>query len=262
MRIQWVLAAAVLMASPTAFAQFYAYDNSSVRTDAVPGEYFFSVGVEAVRHNDYTHAVAMYKVASSWGYKPAEFNVGVIFAKGEGGVPIDLPQAYAWMQLAAERKDLRYVIARNRVQDLLTPQQLAESEKMLAGMRDIYADEVALPRAKAKWREVLTHATCSQVGYTGCDMKVGNGGESRGNPAQFGKPKVVKGFTGGAANVDAMDVAGGDTVEGSIAYSDLRATDNPYDPRFNGVVTVGNLKPADKETGRDKIQPQASPANP
>ncbi len=164
------------------------------------------------------------------------------------------------MQLASERNDSRYVVSRLRVQSALTPEQMAESEKILAALHGVYADEVALPRAKAQWRDVLTHATGSNVGYTGSNMKVGSAGDTRSNPTQIVKPKPVRGFTGGSANVDAMDVAGGNTADGSIAYSDLRATDNPYDPRFNGVVTVGAVKPSDRKTV-EKPASESHPAN-
>ncbi len=90
-----IVAIALLLSAPAAFAQYYAYDSAPIRSDAVPGEYFFNLGVSAINHGDYKHAVEMYKVAASWGFKPAEYNLGVIFAKGEGGVPVDLPQAYA-----------------------------------------------------------------------------------------------------------------------------------------------------------------------
>ena len=185
-------------------------------------------------------------------YKPAEYNLGVIFAKGEGGVPLDLAQSYAWMTLAAERRDKPYVAALERIKAALTPEQIQEGEKMLVDMRKIYGDEVALHRAKAKWHEVLTHSTCSHVGYTGCNMVVGNGGAGRSNPA-----RSVKGLEQGAAGyTGATDLVGGSGTDGSIAYADLRATDNPYDPRFNGVVTVGEIKPADKKTDKPADQPK------
>jgi TPR repeat protein len=251
-----VLTAAAMLVSAPAFAQFYATNNDSIHTDAVPGEYFFGLGVNAINHNDYKHAVAMYKIAASWGYKPAEYNLGVIFSKGEGDVPVDLPQAYAWMQLAAERNEVSYVAARNRVKDMLTAEQLQTSEKILPGLSAIYGDAVALPRAKAKWRDVLTHATCSHVGFTGCNMKAGNGNNFRSNPSQLGKPTK----SSGSPNVNGMDIVGGNAVDGSLAYSDLRATDNPYDPRFNGVVTVGAVKPANG-TPKDKPAPDSKPSN-
>ena len=250
------IAVAFLLTSSAAYGQFYSMENSSIHTDAVPGEYFFNTGVTAIKHNDYVHAVAMYKVAASWAYKPAEFNLGVIFAKGEGGVPLDLPQSYAWMTLAAERHDAQYVAARDRIKAALTAEQVQESEKMLVDMRKIYGDDVALRRAKVKWHEVLTHSTCSHVGFTGCNMEVGNGGASRSNPA-----RSVKGLEQGAAGyTTATDLIGGSGTDGSIAYSDLRMTDNPYDPRFNGVVTVGAIKAADAKPS-DESTEQPKPDN-
>jgi TPR repeat protein len=76
--------------------------------DARPGEYYFRIGANAFMHKDYAHAISMYQVAASWAYKPAEFNLGVMYARGQG-VPVDLPRAMAWMALAAERGDKEYV---------------------------------------------------------------------------------------------------------------------------------------------------------
>ncbi len=258
MRIKLAFSIALVLASPIASAQFYATGGDSIHTDAVPGEYFFGVGVEAIKHGDYTHAVAMYKVASSWGYKPAEYNLGVIFAKGEGDVPLDLPQAYAWLVLAAERNDKPYVAARDRVKSALSTKQIEDGEKMVVDLRTIYGDAVALPRAKARWHDVLAHATGSHVGFTGSNMRAGDGGNFRSNPTAM--PGLKKG--GGSPNVGATDVIGGNSTDGSIAYSDLRATDNPYDARFNGVVTVGAIKEADKkEKSADKPSGQAASGN-
>ena len=52
--------------------------------DARPGEYYFMRGVEAFRGKDYEHAIKMYEVAASWGYKNAQYNLGVMYARGQG----------------------------------------------------------------------------------------------------------------------------------------------------------------------------------
>src|ERR1043165_3965087 len=71
-------------------------------SDARPGTYYFMEGAYAYRKRDYTFAIQMYQVSASWAYKPAEYNIAVMYARGQG-VPVDLPRAMAWMALAAER---------------------------------------------------------------------------------------------------------------------------------------------------------------
>jgi len=53
---------------------FYAKDSSSPRDSAVPGQYFFNLGVDEINKNDYRYAITLYKLAASWAYKPADFN--------------------------------------------------------------------------------------------------------------------------------------------------------------------------------------------
>jgi TPR repeat protein len=90
--------------SPAAAADLFATSPSAaqdtVLMDARPGEYYYNLAADAVRHKDFAHAVAMYEVSSSWGYKTSQYNLGVMYARGEG-VPVDLPRAMAWMSLAA-----------------------------------------------------------------------------------------------------------------------------------------------------------------
>ena len=244
---------------------FYGSTSTSIHDSAVPGEYFFFKGVEAIKKDDYRHAVAMYKVAASWGYKPAEYNLGVIFAKGEGGVPVDLPQAYAWMVLAAERDDANYVAARDRVKSALGPEDLKQGDLLLANMTQTYGDGVAMPRAKARWRDVLDSATGSRVGFTGGNLQVGEAGSVRGNPTQAarGAPVSGKGASNASDITGATNIIGGSGTDGSIAYRDLRSTDNPYDPKFDiGVITVGDPKDlGPKKDGESKPTDALPPSN-
>jgi len=67
--------------------------------DARPGEHFFLLATRAVAKKDYTFAVDMYKVAASWAYKTAEYNLAVMYAKGDG-VPVDRPLMDANQQVS------------------------------------------------------------------------------------------------------------------------------------------------------------------
>src|SRR5262249_33121114 len=136
---------------------------SSAESDARPGEYYFMLGAHAFRNHDYAHAVGMYQVSASWAYKPAEYNLGVMYARGQG-VAVDLPRAMAWMALAAERNEPHYVDAREAVYAELTKEQFEQANAMWREMKKTYGDEVALRRAKARWAEARSQITGSRVG--------------------------------------------------------------------------------------------------
>jgi hypothetical protein len=229
----------------------------SPHDSAVPGEYFFQKGVEAVNKNDYRHAVAMYKVAASWAYKMAEYNLGVIFVRGEGGVPEDYAQGFAWLTLAAERNDRQFVAARDMVRRQLNVEELAQADRILADLKKTYGDEVALPRAKARWREVRTSATGSHLGFTGSNLQVGDSAPRGTNAPPIKNASTAKGAFGLSSS---GDFTGGHQTDGSISYRELRETDNPYDARFDvGTVTVGPLTPADDKNAKGAENREQTP---
>src|SRR5262245_46362466 len=82
--------------------------------DGRPGQYYFLKAVEAVQHKNYKFAIDMYETSASWAYKPAAYNLAVMYLQGEG-VPVDKPRAMAWAALAAERGDADYVQARELI---------------------------------------------------------------------------------------------------------------------------------------------------
>ena len=247
------------LASSAAFGQGFMYSresSSSPREDAVPGEYFFRLGVDAIKKHDYRYAIMLYKIAASWAYKPAEYNLGVIFAKGEGGVPEDRPQGMAWLTLAAERGNKDYAAARDKVRTALTPDESSKAEALVSELNKTYGDEHALPRAKARWREVRNNATGSHLGFVG-DLKVGAMNVPTSNNPTSHKGGFGPLGTGGGLQT-ASSINGGNYTDGSIAYRELRASDNPYDPKFDvGTVTVGDVVTVEK--GKSSDQSAAAP---
>ena len=133
---------------------------------------FFALGVQAFRKGDYRHAIDMYKVAASWAYKPAEYNLAVMYFKGQG-VPVDRPLGAAWMVLAAEHGDASYVQARDMMVTLLSKSQFMQTDEHWGSLRKTYGDAVALRRAKAQWAWVKTHQTGTRVGGTTGELSVG-----------------------------------------------------------------------------------------
>jgi len=257
-----LLCSVACMAVPrgNAMAQgFYAKDYTSPRDSAVPGEYFFHLGVDEIKRNDYRYAITLYKIAASWAYKPAEYNLGVIFVKGEGGVPEDRAQGLAWLTLAAERDDKTYVAVRDRARAALSPDDIAKADALVSDLSETYGDKRALPRAKARWRDVRNAATGSHLGFTG-NVQVGSMNIPSGNNPlneKGGKGKASAGANGALRSSGA--ILGANYTDGSIAYRELRATDNPYDPRFDvGTVTVGPVEKVEKDAGKqpDKAKPE------
>ena len=232
--------------------------GSSPEADARPGEYYFVLGAHAYRTRDYAHAIEMYQVAASWAFKPAEYNLGVMYARGQG-VPVDMPRAMAWMALAAERNELHYVDAREAVYAELTKEQFEQANVIWRELKPTYGDEVALRRAKARWAEVRAHITGSRVGSVG-NLQVGLPEPNGGDPSNQKRQKA--GANVHTTAVTAAEVTGGEGIDGSIAYRQLLESDNPYDPKFDraaqGTAIVG--PPTTLKPGADKAADPRDPA--
>ena len=227
------------------------YVPNTPEADGRPGQYYYILGAQAFENHEYSHAVDMYRVAASWAYKPAEFNLGVMYARGQG-IPVDLPRAMAWMTLAAERNDPAYVRARELVRSNLAPAQLAESEVILQQLTPRYGDKVALRRAENRWAEVRASMTGSRVGSMASNMVSGTPKAGPATPDRLSSIGQVVPVTAAAAT-------GGQNTDGSQSYAQLVASNNPYDPKFMtpvGTTTVGPLTPV---KGEDAHQAHPSP---
>jgi hypothetical protein len=234
--------------------------------DARPGEYYFLEGAHAFLKKDYAFAIQMYEVAASWAYKPAEYNLGVMYARGQG-VPADLSRGLAWMALAAERNEQHYVDAREAVYAAMTPEQFAQANVIWRELKKTYGDAVALRRARARWAQVRAGATGSHVGAIG-NLQVGAPSGERAGASSPQYPSLTTGFEetehnprgpqvganpikGFKINSSGPTTAGealaGRGEAGSISYRRLRESDDPYDPKFRtsiGTAMVGQPEPA------------------
>lgn len=235
-------------------------DYGTPEDAARPGQRYYFDAVRAWRQKDYAFTVDMYKVSASWGYKPAQYNLGVMYFKGEG-VPVDRPRAMAWMALAAERGDSTYVQARELLYADLTKEEFAQANAVWRQLKEDYGDDVALPRAKMRWAQVRSEMTGSRVGGAG-PLMIGlpsgggksvsmvsplknsaprpasaRGGGGGGGTAELNKPdNAGKSSVNGFATA-AFGVLGGNGEDGSIAYRQLFQSDNPYDPKFEWRIS-------------------------
>jgi hypothetical protein len=213
---------------------------TSAEDSARPGEYFFGLGANAFKKKDYAFAVHMYGVAASWAYKPAEYNLAVMYALGQG-VPVDLPRAMAWMTLAAERGEKQYVQARELINAKLSNAEFTKADAIYGELYPTYGDASALRRAKNRWAQVRSSMTGSRVGSLAGPLTVGGlsvGGLQQSPPAAHGTSHM---------DTSAYDLTGGNQMDGTIAYRQLLASNDPYDPKFEwrpgstGKVTVDPL---------------------
>jgi hypothetical protein len=164
----------------------------------------------------------------------------------------------AWMTLAAERNETQYVEARELINAKLSPTQFAQADVIWNQLKPTYGDEAALRRAKDRWAQVRSSMTGSRVGSVAGELAVG--GLSVGGLQQ--SPPGARGTN----HVDTLgyDLTGGNQMDGTIAYRQLLASNNPYDPKFEwrpgstGTVTVEPLIPVKKSD----VQNPAAPSSP
>ena len=70
-----------------------------------------------------------YRQAAEQGIADAQYNLGRLFAKGEG-VAQDYVQAHIWYSLAARQGHQKATQLRDIVAGRMTPEQIAEAQKL------------------------------------------------------------------------------------------------------------------------------------
>jgi hypothetical protein len=78
---------------------------------------------------DYKEAVKWFTKAAEQGLADAQVNLGVMFDKGEG-VPEDYVQAYKWFILAAAQGDKDAAEVRDLLKEKMSREQIAEAQKL------------------------------------------------------------------------------------------------------------------------------------
>lgn len=198
---------------------------------ARPGETFFYRGVEAELKGDAKLAAGMFRVSASWAYKPAQYNLGVMYFKGEG-VPQDKALGMAWFALAGERgEDAAYAAARDAAYAEMSADEFARANELWRDLRKTYGDATALKRARNRWLQARSEKTGSRVGGATGPLAVG------GRTGQA-TPKIWQ--------TTSFSITGAGAIDGSIAYRQLIESDNPYDVRFKerkGSVTIEDIIP-------------------
>ena len=78
-------------------------------------------------------AVKWYRKAAEQGHAMAQFNLGVMYANGEG-VPEDYVRAFAWFNLAAAQGDEKAKKAKGDIRHRMAAAQIAEAQELSASI--------------------------------------------------------------------------------------------------------------------------------
>jgi len=89
----------------------------------------FEDGVKAARQGDYATALKEWKLLAEQGHASAQYNLGVMYANGQG-VPQDYIQAHMWWNLSAAQGDKDAVHNRDIVASKMSPERIAEAQRL------------------------------------------------------------------------------------------------------------------------------------
>jgi TPR repeat protein len=78
---------------------------------------------------DHAEAAKWHRLAAARGYIFAQYNLGVWYAEGQGS-PQNAVMAHMWLSLASAKGVGDGAKHRDRVAKLMTPQQIAEAQKL------------------------------------------------------------------------------------------------------------------------------------
>ena len=89
----------------------------------------FEDGVAAFERGDHLEAVRSWRVIAEQGDRDGQYNMGVMYAVGNG-VPQDYVLAHMWFNLAAAQGDADAAKERVKLARRMTPDQVAEAQRM------------------------------------------------------------------------------------------------------------------------------------
>ena len=89
----------------------------------------FEDGQAAYARADYATALRLWTPLAAQGNAPAQYNLGVMYAKGQG-VAQDYVQAHKWFNLSAASGQAEAVKNRDIVAAKMTPAQIAEAQRL------------------------------------------------------------------------------------------------------------------------------------
>lgn len=130
----------------------------------VPSAWEMRQGRHKYQSGNFTAAFWHYMNAAVWADKFAQYNIGVMYLRGEG-VEFDAVRGWAWLELAAERGYPDMVQAADQLYELLDAEQRAEGERILREeLLPDYGDATRVPATARRMERELRKATGSRTG--------------------------------------------------------------------------------------------------
>jgi TPR repeat protein len=133
----------------------------------LPGAYFEYKAQFYLRNRQYRAALQMFELAGYWANKVAQYNVGIMYFNGIGGIGRDRVRGTAWLGIAAEQ---HHELADGALQAAwaeLTPGEREVAEGIFRELDAKYGDAVALPRATRHYADEARQVTGSRTGLVG-----------------------------------------------------------------------------------------------
>lgn len=140
--------------------------------DRTPGQAHLTAGIEAYEAGQYVSARGRFERAAHWADKVAQFNLGVMHLNGQGMEP-DPARAWAWFELAAERRYPSMVEVADRLWSMLDDAQRDRARRIHdEELLEHYGDAQAVPRTARHMRREMRGATGSRVGARSANLQV------------------------------------------------------------------------------------------
>jgi len=134
--------------------------------DAHPDIKFRQQGLSAWEKGDYEDAFRNFKRAARYADKPSQGMVAEMLWRGEGTAQ-NRAEAYAWMDLAAERKYRPMLIQREIYWEALGEAEREQAIVFGKGLYEEYGDAAAQPRLEIKMRQAKKKSAGTRTGFVG-----------------------------------------------------------------------------------------------
>ena len=139
--------------------------------DIPPDVFFTCEAIDSFDDGFDKHALELFKRASLWGSKEAQYRVGLMYLGGYGA-EVDLVEGSAWLLLANERNSQQVTEKLSQAMDLLTEEQIEQANLKAKTLREHYGDFKALER-RARWvRRMKNRTTGSRLGKPNASIRL------------------------------------------------------------------------------------------